>query len=233
MGLEDVDVECEWTVLVPVDELRGPVAQEGGLGELLGQCRRILAGEDHGALGLLVRLVAALDQEVVIVAEYRQVLVVGVVVAVLVLYAHPLVEAVLADDLVAQVPLAVVGGVVLRRQEVGDGPDRVVQANVVLQTAVDVGPQPGQDRRARRGADGRADVAVLEYEAAGGKGVEVGGLDEVVAVAGHRVGPLLVGEDEEYVGLSRHSFPHMGYSWVTVLRRIPRVVSTERLMDRV
>jgi hypothetical protein len=45
-----------------------------------------------------------------------------------------------------------------------------------------------------------ADVGVFEYEAFVGKGVEVGGIDMIVAITPHSVGALLVGEDEEEVG---------------------------------
>ena len=95
VGLEDVDVEGEGAVLVLVDELRRPVSQEGGLGELFGQRRRIVAGEDHRPLGLLVRHVPLVHQEVMVVTEDREVLVIGIVLSVLVLDANPLVEPVL------------------------------------------------------------------------------------------------------------------------------------------
>ncbi len=57
----------------------------------------------------------------------------------------------------------------------------------------------------RGGAHRLAHVGVLEHEAHADQSIEVWGLNQVVAVAGHRVEARLVGKDERRVALRQHS----------------------------
>ena len=84
---------------------------------------------------------------------------------------------------------------------VDDGVDLIWERDVVLVGAVGVGPGAGHDGGAGGGADGGGDVAVLDDGAGFGEAVHPGSLDPVITVGGHGVGALLVGEDEEEVGL--------------------------------
>ena len=128
-------------------------------------------------------------------------------------------ELVLADDPVleavpgvprVEVHLADRGGVVARRGEylgpradsrvVVVGPDGVQ----IVGDAVLDGVHAGEQRRPGRHAQGRSGVGVVVADAVVGDPVDVGGVDEVCAVAAQEVAPELVGEEEDDVGRSAH-----------------------------
>ena len=112
---------------------------------------------------------------------------------------HPVVETVLRHHVVAEMPLAHVGVVVVVRDHVADGRDVAIERYVVaLQTRVER-VEAGHDRCAGGGADWLGDVGVFEHKALFGEPIEVRGLYPVVAIGAHRVAPLLVGQDEQDV----------------------------------
>ena len=63
-----------------------------------------------------------------------------------------------------------------------------------------MGVETAEHGGSRGTAYGLTDVGVFEYVAFVCKGVEIRGVDVVVAITTHGVGALLVGEDEEEVG---------------------------------
>ena len=65
----------------------------------------------------------------------------------------------------------------------------------------------GEEAGAGRGTDGGLAECVFEEDAGAGEGVEVGGVDEGVAVAAEGVVALLVGADPEEVGAFGHDGP--------------------------
>jgi len=98
--------------------------------------------------------VVSLFDEVVMVVRARraiprlpEVLCVCILVVVSVFDRYPLLEAVLGKDLVAEVPLANVAGGVLVGREFGETRDRLVEGDVVGDTAGFVGVLAGHDRR--------------------------------------------------------------------------------------
>ncbi len=181
------------------EEVAGVVGEEGGLALVDWS----LGGEAPAELALFgIGLVAVSEEEVVVAAARALVFVIAVVLRVAVLHGDPLFEPVLGEDLVAEVPLAHVGGAV-----VGVGDELVetrglrAERDVVGDAAALVGPEAGHDGAARGRGDGLGDVGLVEHVALGGELVEVGGLDLPVPVDGHGVGALLVGPDEQEIGL--------------------------------
>ena len=85
--------------------------------------------------------------------------------------ADPFVEAVLLDHVVAEVPLAEVGGVVVFADALGDSWAVGRERDVVAVKAYGVGVEAGHDGGAAGGADGLGDVGVIEDEGLIGDGV--------------------------------------------------------------
>jgi len=106
----------------------------------------------------------------------------------------------LREDLVAQVPLAVVAeGVVGIIEHLGDGGDLVGQGDVVGSAATGVGIEAGHDAGARGGAHGLRHVGLGEDHTLAGQSIQVGGANAVVAVSAHGIEALLIGEDEDKI----------------------------------
>jgi len=134
----------------------------------------------------------------------------AVVGAVAVLDGNPLLEAVLCEYLVAQVPLAHIGGTVIGVVEQfrqNPGVDR--QRDVVPGAPGRGGPEPGHHGRAVGRADRLGDVGPLEYHALRGQLVEIGGVNPRISVGSHGIGALFIGPDEQQVRFSR-SCPVVG-----------------------
>lgn len=85
--------------------------------------------------------------------------------------ADPLVEAMLLDHVVAEVPLAEVSRVVVFADALGDGGAIGGEGDVVAVEAYGVGVKAGHDGGAAGGADGLCDVGVIEDEGLVGDGV--------------------------------------------------------------
>ena len=128
------------------------------------------------------------------------------VAAVLVLSAHPGLEAVLREDLVSQVPFPHEGRVVSLGQHLCDGRYAGAQGHVAGGHARRVRPEPREHGGPGRAAYGLAHVGVFEHEAVRRQPVERGGFDLVVSIASQRIRALLVGENVEQVG-AFHRFP--------------------------
>ena len=64
--------------------------------------------------------------------------------------------------------------------------------------------QSGYEGGARWRADGLRAIGVFEDKALVGEGIHVRRLDPVVAVTRHGVGALLVGDEEQNVGVTLH-----------------------------
>ena len=129
--------------------------------------------------------------------------------AVPVLNRMPLVKAATFAYLVAKMPLAEIGLVVVVRQMIDDGVNLVRQRDIVLVSAVGVRPSPCHNRRPRRRADRRRHIAVLNHRAGIRQPIHRRRLDPIVAISRHRIGTLLVREDKEEVGFlwfGRHGF---------------------------
>ena len=152
----------------------------------------------------LVRDKSVVHKEVVVVAENRQVLRVGIVGTIHVFRGYPTVESLALDYFVPQMPLPIVRCVVAVGNHVRHRLDARRQRDVVHLHAACVRPQAGQERRTRRGANGRGYIGVFEYETLIGEGVQIRGLNQRVAVARQGVETLLVGQDEQDIRLIRH-----------------------------
>ena len=87
---------------------------------------------------------------------------------------------------------------------VGQGGDGGVEDVAVGPDPVLEGVAAGEGGHARRHAQGRGAVAGVEDDAPGGEAVEVGGVDQLVAVAAGHEGAVLVGVQVEEVGPLAH-----------------------------
>lgn len=137
---EEVDAYGERFVFSFVDEFGDAIAEVGCLGVFDWERCGEGSGEDHCALRFFIGFVAEADEPVVIVAEGFVVLWIGVPDAVLVFDRVPFVPAFSLDHFVAQMPLAVVGGVVVVREKFGEGFDVLRERDVVFDAAVCVRP---------------------------------------------------------------------------------------------
>ncbi len=236
VGLDEADVEDEGTLPVLTQKASGMAGLEGGLGQLLRQLGRPGARKDLGPVPLVIRFEALFQQKVMVVCEERAVLLFGEVTAILVIHTQPVLKAVLGDDFVAQMPLAVIAADIIRRHQFSYGWDLGPERDVVGRAAVAVRVQAGHDRRAGRRADRLRDVGVLKEHTLASQPVQDRRLNHAVAITAQGVSSLLVGEDKQQIGFPTHlvwlSFwPWAGYrsgscasSAVRICQRLMRSV---------
>jgi len=144
-----------------------------------------------------------LAQEVPIIALLRHVAPFAIVAAVAVLDTPPLLESVLGEDLVAEMPFAEIArGVIGVPEEFRKDGYVLRQGDVVLGAAVHVRPEAGHNGRARGCADRLADVGIAKHHGLGRQTVQIGRLDDAVTIRGHSVRPLFVGPEKKQVGLA-------------------------------
>lgn len=136
-----------------------------------------------------------------VVAHHFVVLGFGVPNAVLIFYRVPFVPTFSFDHFVAQMPLAVVGGVIVIWEELCEGLYVFGKWDVVLYAAIRVWPETCHLSGTRGRADWGADVCVFEDKAGVSESVQVGCVDPVVSVGRHSVGALLIGKNVYEVGL--------------------------------
>ena len=151
----------------------------------------------------LIRLNALVLQEVVIRRKLGSGLVIRVLRPPLVVAANPVIEAVLGENLVAQMPLADVAGLVLRRDHLRGRLHLARHDQSVHGHARRRRIQPRHDRRPSRRTHRLGHVRVLKHQAALSQRVHVRRLNPVVPVASHTVLPQPVRQNEDEVGMFR------------------------------
>ena len=203
--LKRADVQHERAVAVAVDEVRRLASEEGRHLVLCGHPRTLHWREHHRAVfPAQFRLESAVDQVLMVVAHLGAVLALRVLGTMSVLSAYPLVETVLSNDVVPEVPLAEPAGVVVLRGHLSDALPVRRERHLVDGRPGEVRIESGDDRSPRGSAYRLSDVGSLEDEAAVCQRVQARHIDPVVAVAAQGVVPLLVAENEHYVRTVRH-----------------------------
>jgi len=194
MRFEEIDMENEGIVFVPTDELA-----RLGLQEFRFAVFERTPGRESAAVGSgrSIGFVIQVPQKPVVVASGGPVTALTVIFAVTVLDGDPLLEPMLREDLIAQVPFPHIGGPIIRIIEQFRKTGSLLREwDVVGDTPVRVRPQTGQYRGSRGGADRLCAIGSPEDRRFGGEFVEVGGVDPGVPVNRHRVRPLFIGPQE-------------------------------------
>lgn len=185
------------------DEVGGGVAEEVGLSLLFGEicgCEPVLVRAVHAGRfdTVFAEVIVVVGFDVTVFASCSSY-------TVEVFDADPFVEAVLLDHVVAEMPFAEVGGVVVFADAFGDCRAVRRKRDVVSVQAYGVGIEAGHYGGATRCANRLRNVRVFKHERLIGDGVEIGGLDPVVPIARHRILALLVCKYEEDIWAIRWS----------------------------
>jgi len=199
VGFEKIDVEQEGLFAKTLHEIDGAAFQELRFAPIDGKARGKAAAESIAPAG-----VESQGQQVMVVIASCLLIAFGAVVLnVVVLNGNPLLETMLGEDLVAQMPLSHVGAPVIRiAQEFGETGGGFGKGDVVFQDTAGVGPEARHDCRARRRANRLGHVCLFENDALRSQTVQIRDADFPVAVGGHGIGTLFVGPDEEQVGFA-------------------------------
>ena len=155
---------------------------------------------------LAVRLEPAINKVVVVGRHFVAKLGLGVGLAVAVLCRIPDIEAVLPLHVVAEVPLAHIALEIFVVDHLGDYGRLRRQVNLVHNGPCFVRVEAGHNGGARRSAYRLRDIGVLEHEAAVRERVQVRHIHVVRAVAGERIGTLLVAHYENDIGRISHTY---------------------------
>ena len=120
--------------------------------------------------------------------------------AVGILCCDPLSKAVLREDLVAQMPLAYIGRLIITRNHLRNRLYMARQRHITGRYFCCVRIQAAQHRCPRGAANRLTDIGVLEDKAFIGQGIQGRRLDPIVTITGHGIQPLLVGKNIEQIG---------------------------------
>ena len=196
--LQRIHVEHPGLMAMRQDKLRSFVGQERWLRVL----HRRLGNEAATVNAVVVRSVAEPLQKRMIGAAGLVIATRGIVLLVAIFDGLPFLESVLREHFVAQMPFAhVTGAVTGIAQKLRERARIAPQCDVVADTAALVRPPAGHDGRPARRADRLRDVGAIEDHAFRGEAVERGHLEATIAVTAQSVGALLVGPEEQEIGL--------------------------------
>ena len=159
-------------------------------------------GEGPAEFVASVRLISLLDQKVMVIASLTSVAPVAIIERVSIFHRDPFPESVLGEDFIPQVPLAHICRVVIQIvHQLRKAGDVGGQWNIVLDAPGRVRPQARHNGRPVGRANRLGDVGPLEHDAFSTQLIEIGCMNANVAVGRHGVGPLLIGPEEQQVGL--------------------------------
>ncbi len=99
------------------------------------------------------------------------------------------------------------GAIAGRAQQIDEGHTVGRQGQAVMARAMGRRHAPGDQAGAVGHADRRGDVEALEGGAAGGQAIDVGGVDDGVAVTAQMIGPMLVGHEQNEIRFFCHHAP--------------------------